>query len=102
MAVRYEVSTLDRPAKAMIAVVLLAVVLVAAVPAALLAGLILMLFGHIVGGLALFGASVLAGAAAVALAVFSGVRYVRHLRDMVMNRDFRTLRLAADDYTHLS
>jgi hypothetical protein len=100
MAVRYEVSTLDRPTKAMIAVVVLAVVLVAAVPAAFLAGLILMLFGHIVGGLALFGGSVLAGAAAVALAVFSGFRYVRHLRDMVMNRDFRVLRLPADDYTH--
>jgi uncharacterized membrane protein YdjX (TVP38/TMEM64 family) len=66
--------------KAVIAAVVLAVLLVAAVPVAFFAGVILMLFGHIIGGLALFGASVLAAVAAVVVAGMSGVR---HLRKMV-------------------
>ena len=66
--------------KAVIAAVVLAVLLVAAVPVAFFAGVILMLVGHIAGALALFGASVLAAAAAV---VFAGVSGVRHLRKMV-------------------
>jgi uncharacterized membrane protein YdjX (TVP38/TMEM64 family) len=66
--------------KAVIAAVVLAVLLVAAVPVAFFAGVILMLFGHIIGGLTLFGASVLAAVAAV---VFAGVSGVRHLRKMV-------------------
>ena len=45
----------DRSAKAVIAVTLLALLLVAAVPVALLAGVVVMMLGHVVGGLALFG-----------------------------------------------
>ena len=68
-----------RSAKAVIAVTLLALLLVAAVPLALLAGLVLMVLGHVVVGLALFGGSVLAAAVAVALAGWSGLRHLRKL-----------------------
>ena len=68
-----------RPARAVIAVTLLALVLLTAVPAALLAAVIMMILGHVVGGLALFGGSVLAAAAAVALAGITGMHQVRKL-----------------------
>lgn len=74
-----------RYAKAMIAVTLLALLLVAAVPVALLAGVVMMMLGHVVGGLALFGGSVLAAAVAVVLAGMSGMR---HLRKLVSGRGF--------------
>lgn len=91
---------LSRSAKVVIALMLLALVLVAAVPAAFLVGIFLMIFGHVVAGLALFGGSILAAAAAVALAILSGIRQVRHLRDMVVSHDFRVLRLGSDDYSY--
>ncbi|MGD0067782.1 MAG: hypothetical protein ABSB76_30650, partial [Streptosporangiaceae bacterium] len=56
----YAERTPGRSAKAVIAVTLLALLLVAAVPVALLAGLVMMMLGHAVGGLALFGGSILA------------------------------------------
>jgi hypothetical protein len=65
--------------RAVIAAGVLAALLVAAVPAALLAGFILVLLGHVIGGLALFGGSVLAAAGSVALAGVSGVRHLRRL-----------------------
>ena len=58
----------NRPAMAVIAATLFALLLVAAVPVALLAAVVMMMLGHLVGGLALFGGSVLAAALAVALA----------------------------------
>jgi hypothetical protein len=73
-------------AKAVIAVALLALLLVAAVPVALLAGLVMMALGHVVGGLALFGGSVLAAVVTVALAGMSGMR---HLRKLVSGSGFR-------------
>ncbi|HEX3962102.1 MAG TPA: hypothetical protein VHZ03_36650 [Trebonia sp.] len=93
--------TLNRSAKAVIAVMLLALVLVAAVPAAFLIGIFLMIFGHVVAGLALFGGSILVAAAAVTLAILSGIRQVRHLRDLVVDRDLRVLRLGNDEYSHV-
>ena len=75
----YAERTPDRPAKAMIAVTLLALLLVAAVPVALLAAVIMMMLGYVVGGLALFGGSVLAAAIAVALVGVSGMRHLRKL-----------------------
>jgi uncharacterized membrane protein YdjX (TVP38/TMEM64 family) len=69
----------DGSAKTVIAMALLALLLVAAVPVALLAGVVMVLLGHVVGGLALFGASVLAAAVAVAFAGVSGLRHVRKL-----------------------
>ena len=68
-----------RSARAVIAVTLLALVLLTAVPAALLAAVIMMILGHVVGGLALFGGSVLAAAMAVALAGMTGMRHLRKL-----------------------
>src|ERR1700758_5555049 len=67
----------DRSARAVIAVALLALLLVAAVPVALLAGLVMMVLGHVVGGLALLGGSVLAAAVAVALAGMTGMHHLR-------------------------
>ena len=83
-------------AKAVIALGLLAVLLVAAVPVALFAGLIMMLLGHVVGGLAVFGASILAAAAAVAIASLSGVRA---LRKMIRQQGYRVMRLRPGDYS---
>jgi len=56
----YAERTPGRSARAVIAMTLLALLLVAAVPVALLAAVVVMLLGHVVGGLALFGGSVLA------------------------------------------
>ena len=80
MAAWYSGRTMGWSGKMVIAAVVLAVLLVAAVPVAFVAGVILMLFGHIIVGLALFGASVLAAVAGVVIASMSGVR---HLRKMV-------------------
>jgi hypothetical protein len=86
----------DRSGKAVIAVTLLALLLVAAVPVALLAGLIVMILGHVVGGLALFGGSVLAAVVAVALAGMSGMR---HLRKLLARSSFRVVQLDDSQYT---
>jgi uncharacterized membrane protein YdjX (TVP38/TMEM64 family) len=91
----YAERTQDRPATAVIAMTLLALLLVAAVPAALLAGVVMMMLGHIVGGLALFGGSVLAAAIALALAGMTGMR---HLRKLVSERSFRVVRLDGSQY----
>jgi uncharacterized membrane protein YdjX (TVP38/TMEM64 family) len=72
-----------------IAVALLALLLVAAVPVALLAGLVMMVLGHVVGGLALFGGSILAAVIAVAVAGMSGMRHLRKL----VTRSFRVVPL---------
>jgi hypothetical protein len=85
-----------RSAKAVIAVTLLALLLVAAVPVALLAGLVLMALGHVVGGLALFGGSVLAAVVTVALAGMSGMR---HLRKLVSGSGFRLVQPGGSQYT---
>jgi uncharacterized membrane protein YdjX (TVP38/TMEM64 family) len=77
------------------AVMLLALLLVAAVPVALLAGVVVMLLGHVIGGLALFGGSVLAAAVAVAVAGMSGMR---HLRKLVSGRGFRVVQLDDSQY----
>jgi uncharacterized membrane protein YdjX (TVP38/TMEM64 family) len=86
-------------AKVMIAVTLLALVLVAAVPVALLAAVILMMLGYVVGGLALFGGSVLAAGIAVALAGMNGMR---HLRKLLSGDSFRVVRLDGSQYTDVA
>ena len=86
-------------ARVVIALVLLAFALVAAVPVALVVGVFMMVLGHVIGGLALFGGSILAATGAVVLAGLTGVR---HLRSMVTERDFRVLQLGSDDYTYVS
>ena len=95
----YAERTPDRPARAMIAVTLLALLLVAAVPVALLAAVVMMMLGYVVGGLALFGGSVLAAAIAVALAGMSGMR---HLRKLVSGRSFRVVQLDGSQYTDVA
>jgi uncharacterized membrane protein YdjX (TVP38/TMEM64 family) len=95
----YAERTPDRPARAMIAVTLLALLLVAAVPVALLAGVVMMLLGYVVGGLAVFGGSVLAAAIAVAVAGMSGMR---HLRKLLSRGSFRVVRLNAGQYTDVA
>jgi uncharacterized membrane protein YdjX (TVP38/TMEM64 family) len=92
----YAERTPGRPAKAMIAVTLLALLLAAAVPVALLAAVIMMMLGYVVGGLALFGGSVLAAAIAVAFAGLSGMR---QLRKLLSGGGFRVVRLDGSQYT---
>jgi hypothetical protein len=91
----YAERTADRSAKAVIAVMLLALLLVAAVPLALLAGVVMMVLGHVIGGLALFGGSILAAGIAVAVAGMSGMR---HLRKLVSGRGFRVVPLDGSQF----
>ena len=95
----YADRTPDRSARAVIAVTLLALLLVAAVPVALLAGVVMMMLGYVVGGLALFGGSILAAAIAVAVAGMSGMR---HLRKLLPGRSFRVTQLDASQYTDIT
>ncbi|MGH3196399.1 MAG: hypothetical protein ACRDOH_30745 [Streptosporangiaceae bacterium] len=97
----YAERTPDRPARAVIAVTLLALalLLVAAVPVALLAAVVMMLLGHVVGGLALFGGSILAAAIAVAVAGMSGMR---HLRKLASGGSFRVVRLDGSQYADVA
>jgi hypothetical protein len=94
----YAERTPGRSGKAVIAVALLALLLVAAVPVALLAGLVLMVLGHVVGGLALFGGSILAAAIAIAVAGMSGMR---HLRKLVA-RGLRVVPLDGSQYADVT
>jgi hypothetical protein len=89
----------DRSAKAVITLTLLALLLVAAVPVALLAGVVVMLLGHVLGGLALFGGSILAAAIAVTLAGMSGMR---HLRKLFSGSGIRVVPLDASQYTDVA
>jgi len=91
-----EQRTPDRPDRVMTAVMLLALVLVAAVPVALLVAVVMMMLGYVLGGLALFGGSVLAAAIAVALAGMSGMR---HLRKLLSGDSIRIVRLDPSQYT---
>jgi hypothetical protein len=95
----YAERTPDRSAKVVIATTLLALLLVAAVPVALLAGVVMMMLGYVVGGLALFGGSVLAAAIAVALAGMSGMR---HLRKLVSGSGFRVVQLDGTEYVDVA
>ena len=97
MAVWYTARTMGWSTKAVIAAGLFAVLLVAAVPAALVVGVVMMLLGHVVAGLALFGASVLAATAAVVIAGLSGVR---HLRKLVGQPAYRVVQLRPSEYLY--
>jgi len=94
-----EQRTPDRPDRVMTAVMLLALVLVAAVPVALLVAVVMMMLGYVVGGLALFGGSVLAAGIAVALAGMSGMR---HLRKLLSGDSFRIVQLDGSQYTNVA
>ena len=88
--------TPDRSAKALITMTLLALLLVAAVPVALLAGVVMMMLGHVVGGLALFGGSLVAAATAVMVAGMSGMRQLRRL---VSGLNFHAMQETGGQYT---
>jgi hypothetical protein len=68
------------------------------VPVALLAAVIMMVLGYVVGGLALFGGSILVAAAAVAIAGVSGMR---HLRKLLSRTSFRVVPLNGSQYTNV-
>jgi uncharacterized membrane protein YdjX (TVP38/TMEM64 family) len=99
MAGWYAERTPNWSGRAVIALTLLALLLVAAVPVALLAGVVMMVLGHVVGGLALFGGSILAAAVAVAVAGMSGMR---HVRKLVSGRTFRVVQLDGSQYTDVT
>jgi hypothetical protein len=82
--------TPDRSARAVIAVTLLAL---------LLAAVVMMMLGHVVGGLALFGGSVLAAVVAVALAGMTGMQ---HLRKLLPRARFRVVQLDREHYTDVA
>jgi hypothetical protein len=88
-----------RSAKATIALALLAVLLVAAVPVALLVAVVMMLLGHVVGGLAVFGGTVLAAAIAAAVAGVSGMR---RLRKLLSSSSFGVVRLDGSQFTDVA
>src|SRR5919201_1279727 len=98
MAVWYRTRTRHWTAKVVIVAGLAAVLLVAAVPAALLAGVIMMLLGHVVGGLVLFGAVTLAAVAAVAAVVIAGLSGVRQLRKLISPQGYRVVQLGRGEY----
>jgi uncharacterized membrane protein YdjX (TVP38/TMEM64 family) len=95
MAAWYAERKPDWSAKAVIAATVLALLLVAAVPVALLAGIVLMALGHVIGGLALFGGSILAAAVAVVVAGMSGMRHLRKL----VSRSFRVVPLDGSQFS---
>lgn len=95
MAIWYTTRAMGWPARVVIAAVVLAVLLVAAVPVALFAGVVMMLLGHVVGGLALIGASMLAAGGAVVLAGLTGVR---HLRKLASRQSYRVMQLRRGEY----
>ena len=97
MTAWYTARTMGWSAKAVLAAGLLAALLVMAVPAAFFAGVILMLLGHVIGGLALFGASILAAGVAVVIAALSGVR---HLRKLVSQQRYRVVQLQQGEYRY--
>jgi hypothetical protein len=98
MTAWYRARTMGWSTKAVVAAGLLAALLVAAVPAAFFVGVIMMLLGHVIGGLALFGASILAAGVAVAVAGLSGVR---HLRKLVSQQRYRVVQLRqGSDYRY--
>jgi uncharacterized membrane protein len=87
--------TPGRRARAAIALTLFVLLVLAAVPIALLAAVIMMILGHVVGGLALFGGSVLAAVAAIALAGFAGMH---HLRKVLSRAGFSFVQLDQGQY----
>jgi uncharacterized membrane protein YdjX (TVP38/TMEM64 family) len=95
MAVWYRARMTGWSARVAIATAVVAVALVAMVPVALFAGVIIMLLGHVVAGLALFGASILAAGTAVVIAGFSGVQ---HVRKLISQQRQRVVQLRRGEY----
>ena len=99
MAGWYTARRPNMSSKMVIALALLAFALVAVVPVALLVGVIMMLLGHVIGGLALFGGSILAATVAVVLASVTGVHHLRGVvRGMLTEHDSTEHDFAEHDF----
>jgi uncharacterized membrane protein YdjX (TVP38/TMEM64 family) len=82
-------------AKPLILITTIAVLLLVAVPISILVALFMIVFGHVTGGFAVIGVTVLAAGLAVVAAGASGVR---HLRRIVEQKSFRVVQLGQRDY----
>ena len=82
-------------AKPLIVLTVLAILLLVAVPISILVALFMIVFGHVVGGFAVIGITMLAAIAAVVLAGASGIR---HLQKVVEYKSFRVVQLNRRDY----
>lgn len=82
-------------AKPLILLTTIAVLLLVAVPISILVALFMIVFGHVTGGFAVIGVSVVAAVLAVAAAGASGVR---HLQRVVEHKSFRVVQLNRRDY----
>ena len=97
MAIRTFRPDSDRApsAKPLILLTTIAVLLLVAVPISILVALFMIVFGHVTGGFALIGVTVLAAIVAVVAAGASGVR---HLQRVVEQKSFRVVQLGRRDY----
>jgi uncharacterized membrane protein YdjX (TVP38/TMEM64 family) len=82
-------------AKPLVVLTAIAILLLVAVPISILVALFMIVFGHVVGGFALIGVTMLAAIAAVVLAGASGIR---HLQKIVEYKSFRVVQLSKKDY----
>lgn len=82
-------------AKPLIILTVLAVLLLVAVPISILVALFMIVFGHVTGGFAVIGVTLLAAIAAVVLAGASGIR---HLQRVVEHKSFRVVQLGQREY----
>lgn len=81
--------------KPLVLLTTIAVLLLVAVPISILVALFMIVFGHVVGGFAVIGITVLAAIVAVVAAGASGVR---HLQKVVERKSFRVVQLGRRDY----
>jgi uncharacterized membrane protein YdjX (TVP38/TMEM64 family) len=82
-------------AKPLILLTTIAVLLLVAVPISILVALFMIVFGHVTGGFAVIGVTVVAAVLAVVAAGASGVR---HLQKVVERKSFLVVQLGRRDY----
>ena len=82
-------------AKPLIVLTVLAVLLLVAVPISILVALFMIVFGHVTGGFALIGITMLAAIVSVVVAGASGIR---HLQRVVEHKSFRVVQLGKREY----
>ena len=82
-------------AKPLIVLTILAVLLLVAVPISILVALFMIVFGHVVGGFAVIGITLLA---AILCTVGAGASGIRHLQRIVEHKSFRVVQLSSRDY----
>ncbi|NUR63199.1 MAG: hypothetical protein HOV87_31755 [Catenulispora sp.] len=82
-------------AKPLIILTVLAVLLLVAVPVSILVALFMIVFGHVTGGFAVIGVTLLAAIVSVVVAGASGIR---HLQRVVEHKSFRVVQLGKREY----